>query len=151
MTNLFDPATGAQIKTRLGQLQPQSKRVWGSMSAPQMLAHCSLSMQWALGDTIPEPGPFPTRLIGRLIRPMVLGNDKPLRKNSPTARSLLAPEARDLNQERERLLALVDRFVKGGPACCGSHPHGFFGKLTPQEWAILMYKHLDHHLRQFGV
>jgi len=38
-----------------------------------------------------------------------------------------------------------------GPAGCTKHPHSFFGKLTPEEWAILSYKHLDHHLRQFGV
>jgi hypothetical protein len=26
-----------------------------------------------------------------------------------------------------------------------------FGKLTASEWNIMMYKHLDHHLTQFGV
>jgi hypothetical protein len=49
------------------------------------------------------------------------------------------------------LRGLIDRFVASGPAGCTNHPHSFFGRLTPEEWAILMYKHLDHHLRQFGV
>jgi len=49
------------------------------------------------------------------------------------------------------LCALIDRFAVGGPQCCTKHPHTFFGQMTPEEWATLMYKHLDHHLRQFGV
>jgi Protein of unknown function (DUF1569) len=44
-----------------------------------------------------------------------------------------------------------DRFAKGGAEGCTKHPHNFFGKLTPLEWATGMYKHLDHHLRQFGA
>jgi LPS sulfotransferase NodH len=47
--------------------------------------------------------------------------------------------------------ALIERFAAAGLAGCTMHPHSFFGRLTPQEWAVLMYKHLDHHLRQFGV
>jgi hypothetical protein len=46
---------------------------------------------------------------------------------------------------------LIDRFAAAGPQGCTTHPHAFFGSLTPDEWAILMYKHLDHHLRQFGA
>lgn len=58
---------------------------------------------------------------------------------------------RDLDVERRRLLKLIDSFAAGGPSGCTRHPHSFFGPLTPQEWAVLMYKHLDHHLRQFGA
>jgi hypothetical protein len=57
----------------------------------------------------------------------------------------------DLCAEQKRLSGLVDRFATAGPAGCTRHPHSFFGRLTPEEWATLMYKHLDHHLRQFGV
>jgi len=57
----------------------------------------------------------------------------------------------DMGHPLVRLAGLIDRFAAGGPAGCTQHPHSFFGPLTPDEWAILMYKHLDHHLRQFGV
>ena len=57
----------------------------------------------------------------------------------------------DFEAAREDLLIAVDRFATGGPAACTQHPHAFFGPLTPNEWAILMYKHADHHLRQFGA
>lgn len=151
MNNLFDATVANEIKNRLGRLQPHSERSWGKMTAPQMLAHCSLSMQWAVGEVVPEKAPLPVRLIGRLVKPMVFRNADPLRKNSPTAKSLIVADERDLAQERERLSGLIDKFLAGGAAGCTKNPHSFFGKMTPEEWAILTYKHLDHHLRQFGV
>lgn len=151
MKNLFDAAVTAQVQTRLKKLGPQSERQWGKMTAPQMLAHCSISMQWALGEVIPEKGPLPARLLGRLIKPMVFRNEDPIRKNSPTAKSLIVADERDLNSERDHLSGLITKFAAGGSAVCTQHPHSFFGKMTPEEWAALMYKHLDHHLRQFGV
>ena len=151
MKNLFDATVANQVKTRLGQLKPQSERLWGKMTAAQMLAHCSVSMQWAVGEVVPEKGALPVRLIGRMVKPFVLRNEEPMRKNSPTAKSLIVADDRDLGKERERLSGLIDRFAVGGPAGCTKNPHSFFGKMTPEEWAILTYKHLDHHLRQFGV
>jgi len=151
MTNLFDVTVANEIKARVGKLGPQSERQWGKMTPPQMLAHCSLGMQWALGEVVPEKGALPVRLIGRLVKPMVFRNEDPLRKNSPTAKSLVVADERDMAKERDRLLGLIDKFAAGGAAACTKHPHSFFGRMTPEEWAILMYKHLDHHLRQFGV
>jgi hypothetical protein len=151
MKNLFDATVANQVKTRLGKLGPQSERHWGKMTAAQMLAHCSLSMQWAVGELVPEKGALPARLMGRLVKPMVFRNEDPLRRSSPTAQSLIVIDRRDLDKERDRLSRLIDKFAAGGPAGCTTNPHSFFGKMTPDEWAILMYKHLDHHLRQFGV
>ncbi len=151
MKNLFDATVANQIKARLGTLELQSERRWGKMTAPQMLAHCSLSMQWAVGEVVPEKGALLVRLMGRLVKPMVFRNEDPLRKNSPTAKSLIVADERDFAKERERLTGLIDKFAAGGAAGCTKNPHSFFGKMTPAEWAILMYRHLDHHLRQFGV
>src|SRR5579863_9130220 len=103
MTNLFDATVVNQVKTRLGKLRPQSERYWGKMTAAQMLAHCSVSMQWAVGEVVPEKGALPARLMGRLVKPLVFRNQDPLRKNSPTAKSLIVVDERDLDQERERL------------------------------------------------
>src|ERR1035441_4080597 len=151
MKNLFDATVANQVKTRLGKLGPQSERRWGKMTAAQMLAYCSVSMQWAVGEVVPEKGALPARLMGRLVKPMVFRNEDPLRKNSPTAKSLVVADQRDLGTEWERLSRLIDKFSAGGAAGCTKNPHSFFGRMTPEEWAILMYKHLDHHLRQFGV
>ena len=151
MKTLYDPAAVDEVKTRLGKLRRESDRQWGKMSAPQALAHCSISMQWAVGDVVPERSFVGLRMIGRLVKPMVLKENEPLRRNSPTAKSLVVADERDLGTERERLCGLIDRFTAAGPQGCTKHPHSFFGRLRPEEWANLMYKHLDHHLRQFGV
>ncbi|HWE53246.1 MAG TPA: DUF1569 domain-containing protein [Bryobacteraceae bacterium] len=151
MKNLFDSTVAHEVNVRLGKLGPQNQRQWGKMTVSQMLAHCSTSMQWALGEVVPERAPLPVRLMGRLVKPMVFRNDDPLRRNSPTAKSLLVTGEPDMMSERDRLSGLIDKFVAGGAAGCTKNPHSFFGKMTAQEWAILTYKHLDHHLRQFGV
>lgn len=150
MKNLYQPQRVDEVKTRIAKLSPESERLWGRMTAAQAVAHCSASMEWAVGDTLP-PRMFVGRMIGGLIKSKVLGDDEPMRRNSPTAKTLVITNECDLRAERQRLSGLIDRFAAAGPAGCTRHPHSFFGRLTPEQWATLMYKHLDHHLRQFGV
>jgi hypothetical protein len=150
MKNLFETTRVEEVKERMAQLRPDSARQWGTMNAPQAVAHCSGGLQLALGEKTP-PRVMVGRIIGWIVKPLALGNDGPLRRNSPTMKDLVVQDERDLGTERERLFGLIDRFVAAGPAGCTTHPHSFFGRLTPEQWAILMYKHLDHHLRQFGV
>ena len=150
MKSLFDAATATQIKERIGLLQQDCKRQWGKMSVAQAMAHCATTMEWAVGDSF-APRMFVGRILGPLVKSKVLKDDSPMSRNAPTSKSLVIADQRDLEKERRRLCALIDRFSLGGPQGCTKHAHTFFGSLTPEEWARLMYKHLDHHLRQFGV
>jgi uncharacterized protein DUF1569 len=150
MKNLYDAACLQDLKQRLARLQPASQRQWGKMNAGQAVAHCSTAMEWAVGDTKP-PRMFIGRIIGGLIRNKVVGDDEPMRKNSPTAPTLIVTNEQELETERAKLNGLLDRFAANGPAGCTKHPHSFFGPLKPEQWAVLMHKHIDHHLRQFGV
>ena len=145
MKNLFESSTVVEVKDRMKTLRPESERVWGKMTAAQMLAHCSVSMEGAVGDRHP-PRIFIGRLLGPIAKPDFL-SEKPMKHNSPIDKSFLIEDERDFVVERERLLGLIDRFAAGGPGGCTQHPHSFFGPLTPEEWARGMYKHLDHHLR----
>ena len=149
MKTLFDIVNVDEVKARLAQLTPDSERRWGTMTVAQAVAHCSAGVEMALGDRKP-PRILIGRLLGWIIKPMALRNDEPMRRNTPTAPDLIVQDSRDLETERARLDRLINRFVAAGPTGCTTHPHSFFGQLTPEEWAILMYKHLDHHLRQFG-
>jgi hypothetical protein len=151
MKNLFEPATVKAVKQRIAQLRPENERLWGKMNAAQAQAHCSIALEWALGDAVPARANLLGRIMGRIVKPLVFRNNDPLRRNSPTAKELIVEDNRDLRKEQDRLSELVDRFAAAGPEGCTTHPHSFFGPLTPEEWATLMYKHLDHHLRQFGV
>jgi len=150
MNNLYDVALANEIKQRIGRLRFDSPRQWGKMTVAQAMAHCGLGLEMALGEIRPRRSLI-GRLIGSAIEPKVLGNDQPFRRNSGTLNELLVAGERNVDAERVRLCALIDRFVSGGPSRCTTHPHPFFGPLTPAEWAVLMYKHVDHHLRQFSV
>jgi hypothetical protein len=149
MKSLFDAATANEVKERIGRLGPNSVRQWGKMNAAQAMAHCSIAMESAVGDSLP-PRMFVGRILGPLVKSKAL-KDEPMGRNAPTAKSLVVADDRDLAKERQRLCALIERFCSGGPQGCTKHPHTFFGPLTPDEWARLMYKHVDHHLRQFGA
>jgi hypothetical protein len=150
MKSFFDPSAGQQFKDRLARLRPDSECQWGKMNSPQMVAHLCKSMEQAMGEVVP-PRIFLGRIIGHFLKPFVLGNDSPMKRNSPTVPGFAITDDRDLTDERKQLYRLIDRAAAIGPTGCTTHPHSFFGKLTPEQWGILMYKHFDHHLRQFGV
>jgi hypothetical protein len=153
MKNLFDPNLADDVKQRIMRLHPESERQWGNMPLAQTLAHCTSGIQMATGVINPRRAPFPAGVIGLLIKPLVFGGDKPMRRNSPSSPELFSadPSLCDFEHERARLITTIDGFVNKGAACCSRHPHPFFGPLKPHQWAILMYQHVDHHLRQFGV
>ncbi|HJW33405.1 MAG TPA: DUF1569 domain-containing protein [Holophagaceae bacterium] len=150
MKHLYDPAVVAEVKGRVARLQPESARQWGRMTPAQAMAHCAAGLETATGE-LSLPRVWFGRIFGRLAKRMALSDDAPFGRNSPTAREFRIEGTRDLPQEQARVQGLIDRFTAAGPAGCTTHPHAFFGPLTPEEWAVLMYKHLDHHLRQFGA
>ena len=150
MKSLFESGCVDEVQQRLSRLQPDRPRQWGTMSSAQMLAHCSLGLEMAAGEIRP-PRALIGRILGPVIKPMALRDNEPMRRNSPTAKELVIKDDRNFETERKRLSGLIDRFAAAGPAGCTAHPHAFFGSLTPDQWAVLMYKHLDHHLRQFGA
>jgi hypothetical protein len=147
MKTLFDAGAGEEIRNRLQKLTPDRQAQWGKMNVAQGLAHLAATMEMALGDRRP-PRALVGRLIGRLIKPKALA--APMRQGNPTSPELRISDEREFETERKRLHVLIDRFVAGGPKGCTDHPHPFFGPMTPDEWALQMWKHLDHHLRQFG-
>jgi len=149
MKNLFEKETVNEVMGRIDSLQPAMQRQWGKMDVAQMMAHCSAALDMASGKINP-----PRMLIGRILGPLVkpiYTNEKPFSQNNPTEKRLVVSDSRDFSHERERLKDCLREFHWGGEAKCTRHPHPFFGSLTPQEWSRGMYKHLDHHLRQFGA
>ena len=101
------------------------------------------------GDVAKEHS-FIGKVLGRFVKGSLLG-EKPFSKNSPTDPSFIVSDPRDFAKERVRLVEIVKRFGDAGPSAADGRMHSFFGRLNGDEWGILMYKHLDHHLRQFGV
>jgi Protein of unknown function (DUF1569) len=149
MKNLFDKSTLEEVINRLNQLTPQSQRQWGKMEVAQMLAHCKEAFKVPLSDK-PLPRMFMGYLFGWMLKSK-LHNEEPWKKGMPTAPNFLIKDERNFEEEKRQLIELVTKFNTSGPSKVGLYPHPFFGKLTSEQWGKSMYKHLDHHLMQFGV
>lgn len=149
MKTLYQRETVDEVILRVENLEPAAVRQWGKMDVAQMMAHCSAGLDMARGQLNP-PRIFIGRLLGPIFKP-VFTNEKPFGKNAPTDKKLVVSDQRDFVREQEQLKLKLRQFHEGGEAQCTRHPHPFFGALTPQAWGRGMYKHMDHHLRQFGA
>lgn len=149
MKNLFEKDSLNETLSRIENLNHSSQALWGKMNVAQVLAHCSAALEVAVGNKFP-PRIFIGRILGPVFKSSFL-NKKPFTKNTPTDKSFIISNNRNFEEEKERLIQLIKQFHDGGTSKCTTHPHSFFGKLTPEQWSVGMYKHLDHHLKQFGV
>lgn len=148
MKSLFHEPDTEEILLRIDALRPQSSRQWGTMEVAQMLAHCSAVLAIGAGSAAPKRA-----FIGRIIGPLVKSgyyNDQPWKQGLPTSPSAVISGSRDFDAEKQQLQYAVAAFHRNGPEASTRHPHPFLGKLTPEQWGKGMYKHLDHHLKQFG-
>ena len=150
MNNLFNANDVSGILARIENLSPNAHKEWGKMNVKQMLAHCNASLDTALGLTFSKRLGLVGRLFGKLMKPSFFSK-KPFPKNSATDKSYIIATNPDFDMEKAKVVAKIKLFTEGGPENCPKNPHAFFGALTPEEWAIMQWKHLDHHLRQFGA
>ncbi|MDO3410928.1 DUF1569 domain-containing protein [Saccharibacillus sp. CPCC 101409] len=149
MKNLYDPIPAEEIAQRIDRLSPESAPGWGTMQAAQMLAHCSAFQDIPMGRSFPPRGLL-GRFVGKFASPLFY-NDKPLPLNMSTIPTIVIADERDFTAEKRGLLQKIAVLQSDGPEKCSVHPHPFFGRLTPEQWGKGLYKHLDHHLKQFGV
>jgi Protein of unknown function (DUF1569) len=147
MKSMWSNDQASEIRERVGRLAPGRPGAWGRMSAPQMVCHLAESLKMALGELTVAAKATPIRYppLKQLIVYVA-----PFPKNVPTAPELLARAPGDWASDVHALLGLVDRVVARGPSARWPD-HPAFGRLSPRAWGVLMYRHMDHHLRQFGA
>jgi hypothetical protein len=149
MQSLFNLDDNQAILNRIYLLQANNKAKWGKMNVSQMLAHCQVPPQIAFGEKKIKRS-FLGILFGGMVKRSLM-KPGPFKQNLPTAPDFVMNGEKNFEEEKIKLAKLVKRFAEQGPDAIVNEPHPFFGKLTKQEWDILNWKHLDHHLRQFGV
>jgi len=147
--SLFDPDAFRDTVTRIETLQASASRQWGKMTASQMLEHSTRALEMAVGKG-PQKQAWLGKLIGWAVLRSIVG-EKPLSKNSPTDPRLIVHDEPQFAGAKQRLLGLMREFQSQGAAGCDGHVHSFFGGMSGAQWGVLQYKHLDHHLRQFGA
>jgi Protein of unknown function (DUF1569) len=149
MQNIFNPADAQQLLQRIDQLQDGVQGQWGKMTVSQMLLHCQQPVKVSLGDL-----QLKHSLIGKLFGKMAKKNflqSQAFKKNLPTAPEFKVKNQPAFEQEKQQLKLLVKRLMTADQNAISARVHPFFGKMTAEEWGILNWKHLDHHLQQFGV
>jgi hypothetical protein len=146
--SMLDAAESTHVAERIGALATDTPAQWGKMNSAQMLAHCQVPLRIALGDEVWKRA-FLGYLLGGLVKKMLVG-PKPFKPNGPTDPRFVVKDERDFDTEKAGLCVLIERFAAGGRDGVTKNPHPFFGAMQVEEWDGLMWKHLDHHLRQFG-
>ncbi|MFI5144366.1 MAG: DUF1569 domain-containing protein [Ignavibacteria bacterium] len=149
MNTLFDIESNKKIIERINHLNSSSRGEWGKMSVSQMLAHCSATLETAIGNK-KEKRDFLGYLFGGIAKKQAL-SDKPIKKGLPTSKIFKMTSDKNFEEEKTKLISLVRRFAELGTQGVKNYPHPFFGYMTPEEKGIIQLKHLDHHLSQFGV
>lgn len=150
LPNIFSPEVVDSLKSRINKLTPVTKPHWGSMTVSQMLAHCNVPYEMVYTNKHAKPNPF-VRFLLTLIAKNGVVNEKPYPKNSRTAPQFIIKDHRDFELEISRLLEYLSKTQELGVKHYDGLESNSFGKLNITEWNNLFYKHLDHHLTQFGV
>ena len=150
MKNIFDKKTTHEITERINTLKPESKALWGTMNVSQMLAHCNVTYAMIYDGGFKKLTGLKKNFVRTFIKPIVLA-EKPFKKNSPTSGFYRMREEKDFDKEKKRLLDYLIKTQKLGSDYFENKESISFGQLTSKDWNILFYKHLDHHLNQFGA
>lgn len=150
MNNIFDFKETDMVIGRINKLKPITKPAWGKMSVDQMLAHCNVTYEMVFEDKHPKPNGFTKFMLKLFVKNVVVG-DKPYKRNGRTAPQFLITDSKNFVEEKARLIDYLKKAQGLGEQHFDGKESHSFGKLTKQEWNTMFYKHLDHHLSQFGV
>ncbi|MFN7978665.1 MAG: DUF1569 domain-containing protein [Vicinamibacterales bacterium] len=147
MPSIWNDTDRGDLVRRAWMITPDHTAKWGTFNAAAMLAHLADSARMALGD-LPVQAKAPKILKWAPVRYLVI-HKLPMPKGAPTAPELLARcSTADLQHEQQALQSLFDALPRRA-TLAATHPA--FGAMTRDDWGVLIHKHTDHHLRQFGV
>ncbi len=147
---IFSRKVADEVIQRINNLRPDSQPKWGKMNVGQMLAHCNVTYEMVYEDKHPAPKGLMKLIIKLLVKNTVV-SETPYKKNLRTAPAFLMTTEKDFNAEKARLIAYINKTQQLGEKVFDGKESLSFGKLSVTEWNNMFYKHLDHHLSQFGV
>lgn len=148
MKTIWNSGDRRELLERFSKLTPDRKPLWGKMSCTQMVTHCGEPLRAAMGElTVAAKGPVILRFPP--VRYAVI-HWLPVPKSAPTAPEFVPPPGGDWKRAQAALAQTTDRFVKMAEKGGTFVEHPAFGAISHAEWGLLMWKHLDHHLKQFG-
>ena len=151
MKNIFDKEIAEEVINRVKALNTNQKAIWGKMDVAQMMAHLNIQYQAMYeNDKFKKPNFIQRFFMIKFLKPIVTGS-KPFKKNSRTAPYFVVNSNKNFEEEKLKLIDNITKTQKNGVSVLLSRETKAFGKLTAEQWNNMLYKHIDHHLKQFGV
>jgi hypothetical protein len=151
MKNLLDSQTVESLVQRVHQLGPDTKPQWGSMTATEMLLHCNKIHQQLLSPSTTQKKKK-TSLKQYAVRWVVLYIMPHFPKGAQAPKQMHTKGTitnADFEAQKQQFIEIVRRFPEHTAPI--AHRHPYFGNLNTKQWGRAGWKHVDHHLRQFGV
>jgi len=153
MNSIASAETRAELIRRLEGLTPTTPRRWGTLTAAEMLCHLGDTFESVLGVRIP-PGPPASRAPRPVLKWLILYAPLPWPKGART-RPGVDPHREgsrpgEFDSDRFRVVGGLDRLAVA-PAESLAANHFMVGPMSRKDWHRWAYKHVDHHLRQFGL
>jgi hypothetical protein len=146
MKTVFDKSTREELITRINALNENCTARWGKMTVYQMTKHCTLWEDMVVADK-QYPRVFTGRIFGKIALKSILKDDSPLRRNTPSIPELKVSGEGNVPAQKSEWIAKIEHYAQVSNL---HFIHPFFGKMTTEQVGLLAYKHIDHHLRQFG-
>ncbi|RYZ46778.1 MAG: DUF1569 domain-containing protein [Sphingobacteriales bacterium] len=150
LPDIFSASVSEHVIGRINRLQASTTPQWGKMNAAQMLAHCAVTYELVFDNKHPKPGFLMKFILKSFVKKMVT-NEVPYKHNSRTSPAFLVTDERTFGKEQERLVNYIAKTQALGAAHFDGKESHSFGVMNKTEWNNMFYKHLDHHLTQFGV
>jgi hypothetical protein len=148
MKSVFDTATREELVKRIHTLNPENKAQWGKMNVFEMLRHCTLCEDMFTGE-LRIKRVLIGRLLGKMILKKALKDDRPFGKNSPTSPVLKTiGQTGDIDHQKKEWISRIEHY---SDYAAPHFVHPFFGPMTKEQIGFFVYKHADHHLRQFSA
>jgi hypothetical protein len=145
MKSVFAKESRDELINRINLLNENSTAQWGKMNVSQMIKHCTQWDEMALGKRI-----YKQSFIGKLFGKMALKDmmkDEPIKRNLPTVPSFKIKENGNVEEEKSKLINSINEYASFSNE---NFIHPFFGRMTKENTGIMIYKHVDHHLKQFN-
>ena len=150
LPNIFTKSVSDSVVQRINQLTSATQPQWGKMSVAQMLAHCCVTYEMVYEDKHPKPNAVVKFMLKTFLKNTVV-NEKAYKQNSGTGPQFIIKETKDFDAEKTRLIGFINKTQGLSEGHFDGKASHSLGNLNKTEWNNLFYKHLDHHLRQFGV
>ncbi len=150
LPNIFTTTVSTETIQRINQLTSTATPSWGRMTVSQMLAHCNVMYEMVYDNKHPKANIFLKIFLKAFVKNSVV-NETPYKHNQKTAPAFLITGSKNFIGERTRLINYITKTQQMGEDYFHNRESHYFGVLSKTEWNNMFYKHLDHHLTQFGV